>query len=328
MSTTNKTTTEVGFDPRTQQMRNWGYDVGQQVAGQKYAGYSGPQVAGFDPRYTQAVQGGLAGYGQLAQGLGGNLGLLQQLAQNPAQFTAQTAAQYMNPYTATVEDATRAEYDRARQLGLAQVNAGMGGAFGRASRGGVAQGRMLADLGQQQASTIAGLQQQGFSDAYNRWAQEQANRQGMLGGLVNLGIGGLQQGTQLGMQYGDQARQLQQQQYDVNRQQFEQQRDWASQHALAGAQAALPFMNYGTQTTTNTQRSSMLPGLLGGALTLGSMFIPGAGPALGALNFAGNPQGVQQAASSFAQSPVGQMPLPNIGMPSSLTNYQYPYYPR
>ena len=75
-------------------------------------------------------------------------------------------SQLMNPYTQNVTNAVNSQYghEATNIQNQASARAASAGAFG-GSRGAVVQGTGLAQLGQQQALTIAQLQQQGYTQA-------------------------------------------------------------------------------------------------------------------------------------------------------------------
>lgn len=76
------------------------------------------------------------------------------------------AAQFFNPYQKNVIDATRGEFDHLRSDALRGTNgeSTLAGAFG-GTRGAALAGARLGALDRSQASTIAGLQQQGYGQA-------------------------------------------------------------------------------------------------------------------------------------------------------------------
>lgn len=250
-------TTTQALDPATQRMQQDIYNKARQVAGQKYSGYSGPQVAQANPATLAALSqygqvGGLAGLGGRA--LGGD---------------ASAFAQFQNPYQQNVIDQVGNQYDQLRSQAHLDANeqATRAGAFG-GSRHAIMEGARLGQLDQGQAATIAQLQQQGFNDAQSRALS-----------AANLGMGAL--GQQAGL--ADYLRQIQQQGFDVNKANFNEQRDWG-QRQLAALQGAVSGTPYGQSQSTPLTRNAGA-GALGGALTgaqIGSA-IPGVGTAIGAI---------------------------------------------
>ena len=85
---------------------------------------------------------------------------------------------FMSPYQQEVIDATRADYEQELARQQAQLGLGAGQAFG-GSRFGVAQGELGAQGAQGLASTLAGLRQQGFTQAQQAAAQAAAQRLGL-----------------------------------------------------------------------------------------------------------------------------------------------------
>lgn len=282
MSKTQSQSQTSTMDPRSTAYRDWGYRLAQNAFGAPYQAYGGQLTAGMDPMYQRAVQQGMAGYGGVAQNLGLNMQKMQDMVNNPQTFTGSTLTNYQSPYTGAVTDAARAEFDRARQSGLTSLNTSFGDAFGRNSRQNVAQGSLMADLATQQASTIAGIQQQGFQDAYGRWAADRANQQGLTGNMINLGLGGLQAQTDLGMQAGDYARNIAQQDLNAKYQQFVEGRDWQRNQAMGAAQAGAPWLSYADRTDTMSRKIPLGQsiagiGLMAGGALTGNPMLMGAG---------------------------------------------------
>ncbi len=109
---------------------------------------------------------------QQARGLGGGLGDYQQYLTQAQQYSGpQAYQQFMSPYQQQVMDTTLTEFDRQRQMALAQqqAQAVAGGAFGGA-REGVQRAEYGAQTLQDRAALQAQLLQQGFGQA-----QQQAN---------------------------------------------------------------------------------------------------------------------------------------------------------
>ena len=104
-------------------------------------------------------------------------------------------AQYQNPYTQQVIDATQADILRGATQGINALDyqAGRAGAFG-GSRHGVALGELGTGVAQQLAQTSAGLRQAGFQQAQQAAQSDIQNRLAQ----ANLGLGASQQLGALG----------------------------------------------------------------------------------------------------------------------------------
>jgi len=109
---------------------------------------------------------------QQARGMSGGLGDYQQYLNQAQQYSGpQAYQQFMSPYQQQVMDTTLTEFDRQKQMALAQqqAQAVAGGAFGGA-REGVQRAEYGAQTLQDRAALQAQLLQQGFGQA-----QQQAN---------------------------------------------------------------------------------------------------------------------------------------------------------
>jgi len=109
---------------------------------------------------------------QQARGMSGGLGDYQQYLTQAQQYSGpQAYQQFMSPYQQQVMDTTLTEFDRQKQMALAQqqAQAVAGGAFGGA-REGVQRAEYGAQTLQDRAALQAQLLQQGFGQA-----QQQAN---------------------------------------------------------------------------------------------------------------------------------------------------------
>jgi hypothetical protein len=292
----NQTTTQMP-DKDTLSWNNEVRDAARNATFGGYTPYGGQEVAGMHPWSEQAYQqlGGQQGQygnymnqGAIQQHYGNQYGQQGQTGMQALAGNQGAVNQMMNPYQSGVIDQVKSQYgdlNAAAQMGI-QDQATKAGAFGGSRHGvasGVASGEIAKGLGQQ----IAGLQHQGYNDAMGRAA-----------GLANLGLSGQQQalgalgyqsdllgqqnrltGQQYGM--GMDRRALGQQQLDVNRRNFNEQRDWDVRNfdILRGA-SGLP----GGMTQSTPMYSNPAAGFLGGAATgagIGSA-IPGLGTAAGA----------------------------------------------
>jgi len=106
-------------------------------------------------------------------------------------------AQYQNPFTQQVIDATQADILRGATQGINALDyqAGRAGAFG-GSRHGVALGELGTGVAQQLAQTSAGLRQAGFQQAQQAAQSDIQNRLSQ----ANLGLGAAAQLGALGQQ--------------------------------------------------------------------------------------------------------------------------------
>jgi len=142
-----------------------------QAAQQQVARESGLGSLTFDPTTGAVTQ--IAG----GTGIAGYEPFLQQAA---AYSGPQAFQQFMSPYQQQVIDTTLAEFDRQRQIALAQQQAQAigGGAFGGA-REGVQRAEFGAQSLQDRAALQAQLLQQGFGQAQQAAAQAFQQQQGL-----------------------------------------------------------------------------------------------------------------------------------------------------
>lgn len=293
----NQTVTQTP-DEQTQRYRDYVWDRAKDVANQPYQGYQGGQIAGANPGMQQSIlqTGQLPGQLQNYQQQGA---VLQTMNRNTAQQAGvgmnalagdQNAINtLMNPYQKGVIDQVKGQYgdlNAAAQTGI-QDAATKAGAYGGSRHGvasGIASGEIAKGLGQQ----IAGLQQSGYNDMMGRAAGLAGLGQNAMGmAQQNLGYQSGLTGAQAGLQgqlfgQNDYLRQIKQQQYDRNVQDFNTQRDWGLRGlgALQGASG----MPYG-QTTSQPMYSNPGAGFLGGAATgagVGGMIGGPIGGAIGA----------------------------------------------
>jgi len=118
---------------------------------------------------------------QQARGLAGGLGGYQQYLTQAEQYSGpQAYQQFMSPYQQEVISTTLSEFDRQRQMAMAQqqAQAVAGGAFGGA-REGVQRAEYGAQTLQDRAALQAQLLQQGFGQAQQQAAQAFQQQQGL-----------------------------------------------------------------------------------------------------------------------------------------------------
>ena len=133
---------------------------------------------------------------QQARGMSGGLGDYQQYLNQAQQYSGpQAYQQFMSPYQQQVMDTTLTEFDRQKQMGLAQqqAQAVAGGAFGGA-REGVQRAEYGAQTLQDRAALQAQLLQQGFGQAQQAAGQAFQQQQGLASlqpQLLSGQIGGL-----------------------------------------------------------------------------------------------------------------------------------------
>ena len=133
---------------------------------------------------------------QQARGMSGGLGDYQQYLNQAQQYSGpQAYQQFMSPYQQQVMDTTLTEFDRQKQMGLAQqqAQAVAGGAFGGA-REGVQRAEYGAQTLQDRAALQAQLLQQGFGQAQQAAQtafQQQSGLASLQPQLLSGQIGGL-----------------------------------------------------------------------------------------------------------------------------------------
>jgi hypothetical protein len=196
------------------------------LASQPYQPYTGTQVQPLSAMQNQAgtMSQNLANNGAAVSGMNAANAVQTNVAnQGMNGLSQQTMANYMNPYTSSVINATNLKAQQQEQLQQNQLQAqeGATGAFG-GSRASLAQGQLQSNFAQNMMANNATMNQNNFTNAENMGMQGlgQANTaaQGMMQStagaqtaqLQNIGAlqtaGGLQQTTgqnQLNAQYQD-----------------------------------------------------------------------------------------------------------------------------
>jgi hypothetical protein len=247
------------------------------------AGAGNQQTA--TPNINTASAQALYGAGR---GTGQAMGYTPQQVQ-AGQLATTNLAQYQNPYTQQVIDASAQDVLRNAQLGLNQLSgqAQRAGAFG-GSRHGVAMGEIGRGVAQQLGQQSAQLRQAGFNQAQQMAQQDIANRmqsdlanqqaglQGaqfrlgaasQLGNLGNLGFGIGQQINQNLQQQGAMQRALQQQLIDQAQNRFAQYTQYPQSTIGYLSQALGAAPNVGT--TTQARQPGLFDYLTLGATALG-----------------------------------------------------------
>lgn len=160
----------------------------QGVASTPYQAYGGDLTAPINAQQNLGISG-------INSGAGFAFPYIQQAAGYASDaarpISAQDIAQYQNPYTQQVVDATTAQF--ARQNAQQQESL-RGRAIAQGALGGDRAKIAAADLGYQQqlgqAPVIAGLYGQGYNTALQTAQQQQQNRANAAYSLGNLGVSG------------------------------------------------------------------------------------------------------------------------------------------
>lgn len=126
-----------------------------------------------------------------------NVGVVQPGTVNPTQFSADQVNQYESPYTQQVVNATQAQFNNQNEQQQQAVvgNAVSSGAWG-GDRSAVAQGITAGQQQLAQAPVIAGLENQGYSQALNEFNTQQG---------IGLGAQEYNTGTNLTAQQSNQS---------------------------------------------------------------------------------------------------------------------------
>lgn len=270
----------------------------QGVANQPLQQYTGPMVAGFTPDQQAA-------FATINNAQGVQLPYLNTAAQYAAQgaaptsltpFSAGAVGQYQSPYTQSVIDTTLANINRNNAIqanDLLGKGIAAGNAFG-GDRLGIAQAELARNQALATNQTVAGLENQGYSQALGEFNTQQAadiaNQQanaaraaaaaGQFAGIGGQAQNSLLTGAGAQLQAGGLQQALAQQQLNVPYQQFQQQQAYPYQDVGWLAQTLL---NTGSQmggTSTTTSPSNQPSGLsqaLGLGLTAASLFLKDGG---------------------------------------------------
>jgi len=261
---TNTTTTNTP-NPQAASAYSNVLNTAQQVASTPYQQYTGQLVQGFSPAQLQAFQQVENMQGIANPYIAGATGATQAaLAEsNPANFNQSAVNQYYSPYQQNVINATEAQIQNmnAQQQSQLTGNAIAQGAMG-GDRVAVAQAQLAGQQALANNQTIAGLENQGYSQALGEYNQQQAQNVGALqAGAYSLGQLGTEaqnaalQGSQALLGTGGLQQQLGQAQLSTAYQQFLNQQAFPYQQAswLSGiVNATGPNMG-GTSNTTGIQ---------------------------------------------------------------------------
>lgn len=275
-----KTTTQVMEMPGFQKefLTETLLPIAKDIGTSEYEPYTGELVAGMTDMQKQA----LAGYGGLTlpSEFGEATDVYRQMAQRTPQERQADISAYTQAYTSNVIDPTMAALQRQRAQARVgeEAQAIKAGAFGGDRRSvyeGERQGAFEAQMGQ----TLGQMQAQGYSQAVQRAAAEDAQRMQAAGLLSGQGLQGLQtQQAILAAQMGAGTAQQQQSQQELDaaygQYLAEQNYPLTQFGVLTGAASSIPG-GYGT--TTQTTRDPM--GALGmGLQAFGGLGMGGIGP--------------------------------------------------
>lgn len=277
--------------PPPEVMAQYNNIIGQanNAAAQPLQQYNGQVVAGFNPDQEQAFSSinNAQGIAQPYYGQAQNLFTQSSQPVTASPITADTISQYSNPYTQDVINSTLAQMNQQdqQQQSTLMGNAASQGAWG-GDRSGVAQGILGGQQALARNQTIAGLNNQNYTQALgeantqqqaNLGAQEASGYLGQQGafGLANLGTTAQTsalQGASSQLQSGGLQQQLAQEQLNVPYEQYLQQQSYPFQNIgwLSGISTGLGSGSGGTSTTTSPGASaaSSLAGLGIGGLSL------------------------------------------------------------
>lgn len=285
MGSSSKTQTQTQTMPEFQQEFLTGtlLPMAEGIASAEYTPYTGELVSGMTPMQEQA----LAGYGALTlpSEFGEATDVYSGIAMRTPEERQADISAYTQAYTSNVIDPTMAAMQRQRAQARVgeEAQAIQAGAFGGDRRSvyeGERQGAFEAQMGQ----TLGQMQAQGYSQAVQRAAAEDALSMQAAGALAGQGLQGLQtQQAILAAQTGAGAAQQQQAQQvlDAAYQQYlaEQNYPLTQFGVLTGAAGAIPA-GYGTTTSTSTT-SNPMAGIGMGLQALGGFGMAGMGPLAG-----------------------------------------------
>lgn len=228
----------------------------QGASSQPYTPYTGQQVAGLDPTQT-------AGVNNVNSAVGSAQPYFDQAAQYATQgassISPEQIQKYQSPYTQNVIDATQRNFNEGNAQQQQQVlgNAALQGALG-GSRVGVTQAELARQQKLAQDPVIAGLQNQGYSQALGAAQQDRAaSAQGaytfgaLAPAIQNTGIAG----GNAQIAAGSVPQQNQQQQLSAQYQNYLQQQAFPYQQAQFLASYGLPTASSFGSTQQGTQSS-------------------------------------------------------------------------
>lgn len=216
---------------------------GQAVSSMPYQAYTGPLTAGQSPLQTQAFQG-IAGL---------TLPTADMTTYRPAEFTADTAQQYMNPY---LQVSLQPQIDEARRQAQIQQQQRRGELTRAGAYGGGRQAIMESEADRALMANLAGITGTGYKTAYDlarqQFETEQARRMGAAGQAQQYGLAGLAAQTQAGAAQ----RAMEQEGISADVKQFEEQRDYPYKQ-VQYMQSLLQGLPVGAQSYTYSEPSTL-----------------------------------------------------------------------
>ena len=245
-------------------LSNWAGDYvtdmlgrGWAMADEGYQAYQGPLAAGESSLQNQAFQG-LANL---------TMPTIDQASFSPGSFTdTGVAQQYMNPY---VDQALQPQLDEVRRQAAIQRNLNNAQLTKAGGYGGSRQAIMEAENQRNMMQQMAGLIGSGYQNAYNQ-ASNQYNTEQTLGlNAANqagqFGLAGLNAMANLGQQQRD----IEQQAYEADYNQFMEERDFPYKQ-VQYMQSLLQGLPLAAQSYSYSQPSA-LSSLLGTAGGIGDL---------------------------------------------------------
>lgn len=230
---------------------------GQAVSSMPYQAYTGPLTAGQSPLQTQAFQG-IAGL---------TLPTADMTTYRPAEFTADTAQQYMNPY---LQVSLQPQIDEARRQAQIQQQQRRGELTRAGAYGGGRQAIMESEADRALMSNLAGITGTGYKTAYDlarqQFETEQGRRMNAAGQAQQYGLAGLAAQTQAGAAQ----RAMEQEGISADIKQFEEQRDYPYKQ-VQYMQSLLQGLPVEAQSYSYSE-PSILSKMLGGATTIGQLY--------------------------------------------------------
>lgn len=267
-NTTTTTQSSSSADPQADAAYRALLQRAQSVADTPYQAYTGQLVAPVNAQQNLAIGNINANAGFAQPYIQQAAGLATDAA---APISASDIANYQNPYTQSVVDATQAQFNNQNtqaQQGLLSSAAAQGALGG--NRLGVAQANLAGQQATAQAPVIAGLYSQGYQQALSAAQQDAQRKQAAAYSLGNLGVAGqsaalsgataqlgagtLQQQTEQAQNTADYGQYMQQQAYPFQTTQW-----------LAGLQTGvgsqLGGTSYGSQTQPKQDSTAQWLGL-------------------------------------------------------------------
>lgn len=271
----NTTTQTTAPPPQVSAAYNSLMERATDVSNTPYQAYTGQRVADLTPDQMQAMSS-ITGMGNLAQPYL-NEGA-DYMRQSTEAVTPTALQPYMNPYQQSVIDATLARTAQADAQAQNQVtgNAALRGALG-GDRMGIAQAELAGQQKLARDQTVAGLNQQNYTQALAAWQADQARKAQAGYGISSLGT--VAQNAELSrlqaaLGVGNQQQQQNQANLNVPYQNYLEQRAYpfqTSQWLASILGATTPAL--GSTTTTQGPKPNTWNQALGGLTALGSFLL-------------------------------------------------------